>query len=94
MQLNDSSVMDTIPGVLHLLSEWVLMSKTQNPVLKNFCELLLKNVSYKFEYELNSEIYLVKEFYKIKISSNIIKNILFSGCWHIEDTCIEALDIF
>ena len=59
MQLNNSSFMDTILGVLNLLNECETIQNNLSPVPRQFCKLLIKYIKLKFNYELNSNIYQV-----------------------------------
>ena len=56
-QFSNSTIGDTIPGILKVLHEWKTMNV--NEVAKKLCNKLIENVEAKFEYDLNSVVYQV-----------------------------------
>ena len=57
-QKNGTSIADVIPSIRKLQSVWKTMNLSPTP--KRLCHLLILTTEFKFDHELNSNIYMVK----------------------------------
>ena len=57
-QKNGTSIADVIPSIRKLQSVWKTMNLSPTP--KRLCHLLILTTDLKFDHELNSNIYMVK----------------------------------
>ena len=56
-QKNTSTIADVIPSILKLQSVWEKMNLSPTP--KRFCNLLILTTQLKFDFEFNSDAYMV-----------------------------------
>ena len=62
-QSNECSIEDVVPSVLSCIETYEDMEETEKAAYaKSLCRLLAKNIRDRFEFELNSDFYKVKEY--------------------------------
>ena len=98
LQRQSATIAEVIPSVLKCISEWDIIKDKTLPSGKQLCELLIIEFKSKFNYELNSHLYLVsfldtynlQEFIIVFSKASAVLRVAFLNNWAIENFGIES----